>query len=557
MESGDNTKALHRIWLRSDVMAASLGINVLGLALPLAILQVYDRVIRHHAISTLIVLTVGVLCAFALEFVLRVLRARIMSAEGARYDHRENCRTLERFLGADVEAFKKETPGTHADRFHAIQTVRTFYCQASALLADAPFMLLFIALIGVIAGWMAIVPLVLLGVFVALGAVVSRRLMIETGRREQSDVKRQNFLVESVAGIATIKALGLESLMERRHERLQEDAAAAFGAIARVTAQTQSVASELAQAASVLTVAIGAVAVVGGSLTIGGLAATTILTGRLLQPVLKGLALWARYPFIRIAEDRLSRMHDLPQQTAGHLPFPRQMNGALRFERVSFRYDGAPRNAVDELTLDVPPRTYVGITGPTGSGRTTLLKLANGLLTPTSGSVRFGGVPVCLHAPRELRRQIALMATSPTIYAGTLLENLTLFENGAVKRRALALCRVLGLEDYVAGLSHGLDTPLHSADTPIGIAQRISIVRALAQNPSIVLFDMANAALDHEADRMLLAYFAKQKGRRAAVFVTDRPSYLRMCDVVYEIADGKLRRRIGAPLQTPANKAAG
>jgi ATP-binding cassette subfamily C protein LapB len=544
MESADNTKSLRRVWLRADVMAASLGINVLALALPIAILQMYDRVIRHHSLSTLAVLTLGVFAAFSLEFFLRTLRARIMSAEGARFDHRENCRTLERLLAADIDTFKKDTPGTHADRFHAIQSVRAFYCQASPLLADVPFMFVFIALIGIIAGWMAIVPLVLFAGFASLGLAVARRLMLETGRRELCDVKRHNFLVECIGGITTVKSLGLEPLMQRRYERLQEEAADAFGAIARVTAQTQAIAGELAQAAAVLTVVIGAVAVVNGALTIGGLAATTILTGRLLQPVLKGLGLWSRYPFIRLAEEKIRRMQDLSPRMIGQQPFPRRIEGLLKLENVSFRYFGAERDVVDQLSLEVPARTFIGITGQTSSGRTTLLKLLNGLLTPTEGSIRYNDVPVSLFAPQELRRQIALMPTSPTIYSGTLLENLTLFEGGPVKRRALALCRALGLEDYVAGLNRGLETPLNGAgDTPTGIAQRVSIIRSLAQDPRIVLFDTANAALDHDADRMLLRYFERQKGKRAAVFVTDRPSYLRICDIVYEMADGRLRLR--------------
>jgi ATP-binding cassette subfamily C protein LapB len=553
MDYGDSTRALHRLWLRADVMAASLGINMLALALPIAVLQMYDRVIRHHALSTLVVLTIAVFAAFALEFVLRVLRARIMSAVGARYDHHENCRMIDRLLSADIGAFSKDTPGTHADRFQAIQAVRAFYCQAGALLADVPFIFVFVALIGVIAGWMAVVPLVLFAGFAALGLTVARKLMLETGRRELSDVKRHNFMVECISGIATVKALGLEAPMQRRHERLQEESADAFGAIARVTAQTQSIAGELAQAASVLTVAIGAIAVVNGALTIGGLAATTILTGRLLQPVLKGLGLWARYPFIRLAEEKMRRMEDLTPQMTGELAFPKTKNGVLKLENVSFRYPKASRNAVDGVSVEVPARSYIGIVGETGSGRTTLLKVMNALLTPHEGRVRYDDVPLSALAPQELRRQIALLPTSPTIYAGTLLENLTLFEDGPAKRRALALCRVLGLADYVGSLSRGLDTPLTgSSDTPMGIAQRISIVRSLAQNPRIVLFDTANAALDHEADRMLLAYFARQKGKRAAVFVTDRPSYLRLCDTIYEMVDGRLRLR---PADTAARVA--
>ncbi len=545
MDYGDSTRALHRLWLRADVMAASLGINVLALALPIAILQMYDRVIRHHALSTLVVLTIAVFVAFALEFGLRVLRARIMSAVGARYDHHENCRMIDRLLSADIGAFRKDTPGTHADRFQAIQTIRAFYCQAGALLADVPFIFVFVALIGIIAGWMAIVPLVLFAAFAALGLTVARMLMRETGRRELSDVKRHNFMVECISGIATVKALGLEAPMQRRHERLQEESADAFGAIARVTAQTQSIAGELAQAASVLTVAIGAIAVVNGALTIGGLAATTILTGRLLQPVLKGLGLWARYPFIRLAEEKMRRMEDLTPQMTGELAFPKSKNGVLKLENVSFRYPKASGNAIDGVSLDVPARSYIGIVGETSSGRSTLLKVMNGLLTPHEGRVRYDDIPLSALDPQDLRRQIALLPTSPTIYAGTLLENLTLFEDGPAKRRALVLCRVLGLADYVGSLSRGLDTPLNgSTDTPAGIAQRISIVRSLAQNPRFVLFDTANAALDHEADRMLLAFFERQKGKRAAVFVTDRPSYLRMCDTIYEMVDGRLKLRV-------------
>ncbi|NOT42271.1 MAG: ATP-binding cassette domain-containing protein [Alphaproteobacteria bacterium] len=547
MNSDDSTKALHRIWMRSDVMAASLAINILGLALPIAILQTYDRVMRHHALSTLIVLALAVVASFALEFALRVLRARIMSAEGARYDHRESRRALSRLLATDVESFRKSTPGAHAERFNAIQAVRTFYCQAGALMADLPFVFLFVATIALIAGWMALVPLVLFAGFVAIGVTIGRQLTAESGRREQSDVKRHNFLVESIGGIGTVKSLGLEALMQRRHERLQEDSADAFGAITRMNLHAQSVAGELAQVAAVITVTVGAIAVVNGGLTIGGLAATTLLTGRFLQPVLKGLGLWARYPFIRLAEAKLRGLNELTPQFAGERPLP-IAEASLTVENVSFRYEGAKRNVVDRVTLEVPPGAYIGIAGPISSGRSTLLKILNGLLTPSEGSIRYDGVPLRLYAPQELRRQVALMPTSPTIYAGTLLENLTLFEDGPVKRRALALCRILGLEEYVARLSRGLDTPLSGgADMPLGIAQRISIVRVLAHDPRIALFDMANAALDHEADKLLLSFFEHHKGKRAAVFVTDRPSYLRLCDRVYDMADGRLTLRRDAP----------
>lgn len=522
-------------------MAASLGINLLALALPLAILQVYDRVLRHHSLSTLTVLTIGALAAFAIEFSLRVLRQRILAAEGARYDHWHSTAMVQRFLAADTESFKKETPGTYANCFHAIRNVRAFYCQAAVLIADAPFMLIFIALIAAVAGWVALVPVALLGMLLAVGIVGARRLVVETARREQSDVKRHNFFVECLSGIITVKALGLEPIMERRNERLQEDAAAAFGAISRTTAQMQAVVTELAQAASVLTVAAGAMVVVAGDLTIGGLAATTILTGRLLQPVLKGVGLLARYPFVQVAEQRLMLVEKLPRQTARKHEFPAAATGTLTFENTSYAYDGAAARAVEGVSLTLPPGAYIGITGQSSSGRSTLLKLANGMLTPVEGSVRYNDAPLSVYSPSQMRRRIALLASPPTLYSGTLLENLTSFEDGPVKRRALALCRALGLENFVATLSRGLDTPVNAGDIPLGMVQMIAIVRALAHDPRVVLFDMANAALDHECDRRLIEFFKHHKGRLSAIFVTDRPSYLKMCDAVYEMTDGRLR----------------
>src|SRR5262249_13487274 len=159
-------------------------------------------------------------------------------------------------------------------------------CQAATLAADLPFIAIFIGLIAVIAGWMVVVPLALLLVFGLLGFLSSRHLMAEADRREVTDVKRHNFLLESIGGIGTVKALGADGLLVRGHERLVEEAADAFGDMARVNEQSQALATELAQAASIIVVVIGAFAVVGGALTIGGLSATTVLTGRLLQPIL-------------------------------------------------------------------------------------------------------------------------------------------------------------------------------------------------------------------------------------------------------------------------------
>ena len=231
-------------------------------------------------------------------------------------------------------------------------------------------------------------------------------------------------------------------------------------------------------------------------------------------------------------------MQDLTPQMTGSMPFPREIEGVLKLDNVSFRYAGATRNVVDGVSLEVPARTYIGITGQTSSGRTTLLKLLNGLLTPHEGSIRYDDVPLCLFAPQELRRQIALMPTSPTIYAGTLLENLTLFEDGPVKRRALALVpcarprRLCGRAQ-----SRPRDTAQRGERHADGYRPaHLDRPRRWRKIRASCCSTRRTSALDHEADRMLLAFFERQKGKRAAVFVTDRPSYLRI--VRYGLRNG-------------------
>lgn len=547
---------LRQTWLRPEVLWASLGINLLGLALPLVILQIYDRVLRDHALSTLGYLVAMTVVAFVLEFALRILRSSVLSAVGSRYDHRTTVSNLAHLLQVDIQSFKRDTPATHAERFQAIQQVRQFYAQqALLLLTDLPFAIIFLVLIGFIAGWLVLVPLTFFVAFIAAAYVLSRALGAVMDERDQADTKRHNFLIESLTGIKTIKALTLESALQRRHERLQEASADAFARITRITADAQGLSAGFAQAATVATVGFGAIAVVQGGLTVGGLAATTILTGRLLQPVIRGLSTWTRYEAIRIAERKILKLEELPADHRGSaVPRPEVLS-ALRLRDVSYTYPGKTTPLLSHVDLIVPPRALIGITGPTASGRTTLLNLMAGLLRPSEGSVILDGQSIDAYALSDYRRHVALLSTSPTIYRGTVLENLTAFADGPVRERALQIARLIGLEPYIASLSEGLDTRIGGGDVlvPTGIAQRIAIVRALAQDPRIVLFDNANAGFDQQADEAFKRFLERIKGRRTIVLATDRPSYLALCQKVYVLKAGRLEEMaVPAPLALSA-----
>ncbi len=205
---------------------------------------------------------------------------------------------------------------------------------------------------------------------------------------------------------------------------------------------------------------------------------------------------------------------------------------------------------LDRITLDIKPGEMIGIVGGTGSGKTSLLRLMNGTLAPTRGSVLVDGRPIHHYVPHLLRHQIAFMPDAGVMFDGTILDNVAMFRSGEPKRRAIEVMRFLGLDDYISGLPRGLDTRLTGtrADrVPGGIKQRLVLARALVDAPEVLLFDNANIGLDSTSDAKLLKTFAQMKGERTIILASQRPSYLRLCDRLFELKGGTL-----SPWELPA-----
>jgi ATP-binding cassette subfamily C protein LapB len=551
-----------------ELAASAVAANLLSLALPILVLQIYDRIIPNHASSTLLLCVVGMAVILALDAGLGIARGYVTGWNAARIQHALNMKAVARILGSDTKCFEQMGAGSYIQALRGIDTLRSFHGgQTLFFWIDLPFAALFIAVIALIGGPIVLAPLlVLIAVaFLARWSGIELRDALEN--RAGNDSRRHSFMIDALAKIGTVKALGMESLLVRRYERLQRHSAGANYLSVFHSIIARSIGTMMSQLMMVVVAATGATLVIEGSLSIGGLAACTLLAGRIGRPLMRLLGIWTQNQSAAIARRQVSQVLALPQETPDSDALSRDgapgdaltptLDGAVRFENVTFQYPKQERPLLQDINFDFEPGSTTAITGPNASGKSTLLQLMAGLLHPDGGKISFGAVDAAAIAPHHLRSQICYLPQRPVLFEGTILENLTVFRVEERLDRAFAVSQSLGLNESIARLPDGFDTRIGvgSIDRlPIGLRQRIAVARALiaVPKPRIILFDEANALLDAHSDEQLGALIRQYKGVATIVIISHRPGLLQLADRLLVLRDGTL-----ASADVPAHPAIG
>lgn len=537
-----------------ELIVISLFMNVLSLALPLVLLQVYDRILPNAALSTLSLLVLGIGIALVLESLLKLGRSYVTGWVSARFEYLTGVAALRRLLDASLKDYERTGSGVHLERLGALNTVKDFYAgQALLSLLDLPFVVVYLGIIWLLGGWLVLVPLGLLVAFATSAMIQGHRLRHAIRQRMDYDDRRVNFIIEILKGTHTLKAMAMEAQMMRRYERLQETCGRGNQAVTLASSMALGLGTFFNQATMIATVGAGSVIVVAQDMTVGGLAACTLLSGRSLQPIQRALGVWTRFQTIQLARQRLHQVFQLPPECAPGLPEPTNVRGELALEGAAFAFAEDGPEILRDLTLRVAPGACVGISGGNGSGKTTLLAIMSGALKPTRGAVTLDGVSLQAYDQRKLKRHIAYLPQQGELFRGTILENITMFDP-ALAEDAIAQAEALGLGPLIAAMPLGYDTTVGDGageTLPRGIRQRIAVARALLSRPQVVLFDEANTAMDGRGDAALRAGLEALKGERTMILVTHRPSLLKLADRVYDLEDGTLRPR-EAPGAAPA-----
>lgn len=529
------------------LLTASLGLNLLATALPIFTLQVYDRIIPNQATETLTILVGLMLGVLIGEGLLRSSRAAIAGWAGSRYEHMAGCWGVERLLGAEMVALGRETAGTHLERLAAVDRLREFYAnQGSTIVVDLPFALIFLGLVWTIGGALAGVTVLVFATFGILAMIVGAALHKAIAARADSDDRRTSFVIEVLSGITTVKALTMERQMLRRYERLMDGAATAAHDVAYLSGLSQSLGGLFSNLTIVAVAAWGSLLVLDGEITVGQLVASSLLAGRVMQPLLRAMGIWTHFQSIRVAKERMAQLGQLALEPAASPERASPVRqGGVRLSNVHFAYEPG-RPLLTGADLDIAPGETVAIVAANGSGRSTALSIVAGLVRPQKGTVAYDGTVLGARDPRPGVGGVGLLPRQGAVFNGSLIDNLTTFRGGAAVDVALDLAARLGLDRYVASLPQGYETEVGGGQTetlPGGVRQSIAIIRALVDAPKILLFDEGNNNLDHDANERLLKLMRDLKGKSTIVLATYQPSVLRLADRVVELKDGRFVER--------------
>ena len=526
---------------------STLIINILSLSLPVFSLQIYDRILTFQGVGTLYVLLVSVVICLALEVALRIGRSYTTNWAGAAYEHQTSCQAIEHLLKAEPLAVKRSGVSTNLQSMSAIATLREFIGgQAMICLIDLPFIFLYLGLIGFIAGYLVLAPLAILSVFALLAWLGSRELKKALVEQEGLTQRRVSFLIETLGGIQSIKSLGAEAGFLRRYERLQGQASLLNHRIAFASGGAAIVGSTFSQIMMVAVTAIGAAMVVNNLISVGMLVASVLLSGRIMQPIQRALGFWIRYQDIRLAQRRVQNVFAAPTTVDEEAASKAERRGQLELIDLSFSYneDGSAP-VFQDINLSLKLGDSISISGGHAGGKSTLLKSMAGLSKPTTGSVLIDGVPAHTIPARRLVDHVGYLATTGTIFSGTIRDNLSGFDP-EMEVAGLEMAGLLGIERAISSLPLGYDTVLTDSGSDSissGLRQCIALSRVLARKPRLLLFDNADRTLDQDNYNHLFRLLGRLKGKVAMVIVSDDRNFLRLAKEDYLLIGGHLVKR--------------
>jgi ATP-binding cassette, subfamily B, bacterial HlyB/CyaB len=531
--------------LLGEVLVASFFLQLFGLVTPLFFQVVIDKVLVHQTLSTLNVLVIGLVAVSLFETVLGILRTHVFAHTTNRIDVELGARLFRHLLALPMVYFQARRVGDSVARVRELENIRNFLTgSALTLVIDLFFTFVFIAVLFFYSPLLTAIVLGAFPFYIGISAGATPLFRHRLKEKFQRGAENQAFLVESVTGIETLKAMAVEPQMQRRwEEQLAGYVAASFRVLSLGNVASQSV----QMVSKIVTAAIlyfGARLVIDGSLSVGELVAFNMLAARVNAPVLRLAQIWQDFHQARLSIRRLGDiLNTAPESTynQGRTALPK-IRGEITFEHVTFRYRIDGPEVLQDVTFSIPAGQIVGIVGLSGSGKSTLAKLTQRLYIPESGRVLVDGVDLTVVDTSWLRRQLGVVLQENILFNATVRSNIALADPAASIQRVMAAAMLAGAHEFILELPEGYDTIVGERGSSLsgGQRQRMAIARSLLTDPRILIFDEATSALDYESERLIQNNMAEIAKGRTVLIIAHRLSTLRHTDRIITIERGRV-----------------
>ena len=530
--------------LYADAILASLLINLLGLLVPLFVMQTYDRVVPNQATATLWVLALGLFIGTSFELLLRVLRAYLLDSAGKKTDIVLSATLFERITGMAMKA-RPATVGGFAQSIHDFQGLREFLTAVTLTsLIDLPFALLMLLVISLLGGWLVVIPLLAFPITAIFAFIIQARLRDTIQRTLALGTERQALLIETLSGLEALKACSAES--ERQHQWEKT-----HGALTRLDIHARFLSSLatngtlfLQQFAGMATIVAGVYSIIAGNLSVGALVACYMLGSRVLAPLGQMAGLITRYQQARLTMSSTDALMSLPQERQDkQRPLERtHLHGALQMRQVKFSYPGQSSPALEKISFSIKPGEHVGVIGRSGSGKSTLARMLMGFYTPDEGQILLDNLDLRQLDVADLRHQIGYVTHDLPLLAGSLRDNLTLGARYVSDERMLEVAEFTGVNELAKQHPQGFDRPVGERGQLLSGGQRqtVLLARALILDPPILLLDEPTSALDNTSEEIIRGRLHQLAKNKTLLLVTHRASLLSLVDRLIVLDNGHI-----------------
>ena len=530
-----------------EILLASFIMQLFGLVTPLFTQVVLDKVLTHHSISTLKVITVGFLGVIIFEMLLSLAKNYIFAHTTTKIDAKLGSELFSHLTLLPMTYFENRKVGNIVARVRELDTIREFIANKSVtVLLDVLFSFVFVIMMLLYSVKLTLIAVGFVSVIALIYFFITPVLRKRLEDKFQMGAASNSYLVEAVTGINTVKSLAIEGSIQKRWEDYLGNYVRSSFNLSNLANITGGFANALQKLMTLCILYFGVGLVIDSKLTVGQLIAFQMFAGQFSAPIMRLVGLWNEFQQALLSIDRLGDILNTPTEQTTNKPITlNQINGEIKFDSVNFRYTPNSNLVLKDINFTIKPNTSVGIVGRSGSGKSTITKLIERLYIQTSGAIYIDSIDIRHLNPYILRQNIGVVLQDNYLFSGTIKENISMSATGASMEDIIRIAKISGAHDFISELASGYDTQVGERGSSLsgGQKQRIAIARALLNNPKILVFDEATSALDYESESIITNNLKEIKKDKTFIIIAHRLSTVKDCDIILVMDKGEIVER--------------